>query len=498
MEMNQERIGGERILMPMCTRVINSDISEDLTLPDYYPEIRRVLYVRESPLPPSAFVGGSKIDVNGIMDYTLVYVSNDGSLCSAPLSAEYSFSVPLEGVSDFELGEGVTLMVHTFADNSNVRVSGPRRLTVRSHLRSGVNAWGRMLCEEELSGIGDPSCVERLMAETESAEIVCESSDLITIADRYTLPSQEHRIAMADGKVSVSGCRIDGEVARVSGEVTVCMTVICGDRSENVIRKIPFEADVELDGIQPSGDGLVRITGTITDLSLNVEEDSVDIEADMTLEMCYIQNRAVHYVKDAYSTEQRGEAVMRTRMLPRAAENTNLTISVNGSLSAEELGIPEGAKIVDVCGSAAADSIESGEEGCAVKGRCRYHIIYTSEGEYSHAEAELPFEHAVDADGEVCGFDAVATLHGCRARLDGGELLIESQLAVACTVLVGKEVEMLAEMSFSDMEQREKDQWTVVYVTPEDSSWSIAKRYGVRESDIKGDPVEDRYVLIER
>ena len=157
MENSQERTGSGRMLMPMCGRVINSEVSDDFTLPDYYPEIRRVLYVKESSLPPSGFVGGSKIDVNGVLDYTLVYVGGDGQLCSAPLSAEYSFSIPVEGAADFEFGEGVTLMTHTFCDSSNVRVSGPRKLSVRSLLRSSVNAWGRMICGDGLSGTDDVS-----------------------------------------------------------------------------------------------------------------------------------------------------------------------------------------------------------------------------------------------------------------------------------------------------------------------------------------------------
>ena len=37
-----------RLSMPMCKRVVNTDISEDVILPDYYPEIRRVLCVREN------------------------------------------------------------------------------------------------------------------------------------------------------------------------------------------------------------------------------------------------------------------------------------------------------------------------------------------------------------------------------------------------------------------------------------------------------------------
>lgn len=498
MENSQERTGSERILMPLCGRVINSDVSEDFTLPDYYPEIRRVLYVKESPLPPSGFVGGSKIDVNGVMDYTLVYVSGDGQLCSAPLSAEYSFSVPVEGAGDFELGEGVTLMTHTFCDSSNVRVNGPRKLSVRSHLRSCVNAWGRMICGGGLYGMDAGASMETLVCEAENAELLCESSDLITLSAQYSLPTAEHRVAMADGRVCVNESRVNGEIADVDGEVVISLTIVGDGKVENAEKRIPFEAQVELDGYTDGDKGLVRVTGNVTDLSLNIEEGRVDIEADLTLEVCYAHNRTVSYVKDAYSTECDGEAITRSYTLPTVAANECVALPLNVRISAEECGIPKGAEIVDIRGNAITEGIESGDNGSVIKGKCRCHIICLSDGEYLHAEADIPFERTVDTEGEPIGFDAVSELEFCSAVWYGDDIDVEAAVNLAYTVISGRETEMLEEMRLFDGDAREKDIWTVVYLTPDDSLWNIAKRYGVRTGEVKGDPMTDRYVIIER
>ena len=118
-----EELSGSRITMPLARREVNSDISEDVTLPDYLPEIRKVLYVKENALPPAKFISGGKVDISGVMDYTIIYVSADGRLCSAPVSAEYSFALPLDNMSDFEISEGLTVMAHTLSESSSVRVS---------------------------------------------------------------------------------------------------------------------------------------------------------------------------------------------------------------------------------------------------------------------------------------------------------------------------------------------------------------------------------------
>ena len=498
MENNQERNMGERILMPMCSRVINSDVSEDFTLPDYYPEIRRVLYVNESPLPPSAFVGGNKIDVSGVIDYTLVYISADGNLCSAPLSAEHSCSVGLENAGYYEMGEGVTLMMHTACDNSVVRVIGPRKLNVRSHLRTCINALGRVVCDMEITEAEALSSIERLMGSTQCAEIICESSDLITLSERYAFRSDDRRIALARGNVNIDQTRIDGNIAEIVGEVVVNMTLVSSEESENATIKLPFEAAVELEGGEPMDGGTVRASGTVTNLSLNVEEDGADIEADVTLKVCYGGNRLIEYVLDAYSTQNDSRAITRTYNIPTIARNANINTTLGGRIALEEAGIPTEARIVDICPSVTFDGVESGDEGCFVKGKCRYHVIYMFEGDYLHAEVTLPYTLETGVDGEPIGWDLAIDVNDCRCRIDGNELVIDSALLAAYTVLSGHEIEMLSGLELLDAEKKDSNCWTVVYVSPGDTSWSIAKRYGVSKGEMQGDPATDKFVIIER
>ena len=68
----------------------------------------------------------------------------------------------------------------------------------------------------------------------------------------------------------------------------------------------------------------------------------------------------------------------------------------------------------------------------------------------------------------------------------------------AYTVLSGHEIEMLSGLELLDAEKKDSNCWTVVYVSPGDTSWSIAKRYGVSKSEMQGDPATDKFVIIER
>ena len=96
--MNNEAMygsGTRRIKMPVCNKFVTTELSNDYILPDYQPEIRKVLGITSEILPPAKYVGAANAEFNGTVDYQVTYVGADGELYSMPLSAEYSFSVPL-------------------------------------------------------------------------------------------------------------------------------------------------------------------------------------------------------------------------------------------------------------------------------------------------------------------------------------------------------------------------------------------------------------------
>jgi len=498
MDFSQE-IGGARFCMPICSRVINTDVSEDFTLPDYYPEIRRVLYVKEAMLQPAKFISGNKLDVGGVIDYTLVYVSNEGKLCSAPLSAEYSFLLPLENINDFEMGEGVSVMAHSVCDSSTVRVSSPRKLQIRSRISSNVSAWGKKNCGERIEGINEPATIQRLMKETTCADIFCESSDVVTLEDEYVLPFENCRVALADSSVLVDGCRIEGELVRISGEVILKMLVLCeqDDGSECVIRRLRFDAESDLVGVEAS-DSLCRVSGCVTDISMNVEEGKVNTEANLVLEICLGQNRSISYTADVYSTAQSSDTTFKTHLLPTVILNKNFNVSHSERIPLEELNFTDGAQIVDVCGSTSVQDVVCEDGKIIFKGSCKYNIICLLDGEYSYCEARVPFRCECEGEGRIDSFDACVEVLNCRARSDGDFLNVDAELELACTAIENVETPMLESASFGDDINEVSGVWTVCYTNGEDTLWDIAKRYGVSCEDVKGDPRKDRFTLIER
>ena len=133
-----------------------------------------------------------------------------------------------------------------------------------------------------------------------------------------------------------------------------------------------------------------------------------------------------------------------------------------------------------------------------VRGNCKYNIICFKDGEYSNCEAYVPFKYEFDGEEEIDTYDMMLDVLSCRVRKDEGGLNFDAELSGACTLLGSNKVTMLEKASFFESREATESEWTVCYVQSEDTAWNIAKRYGVVQSDIKGDPTKDKFVIIER
>ena len=237
------------ISLPVCNRIINCDVNEDVNVPEGFPDVRRVLALKENILSPAKFIGAKAVDMSGSIDYTVVYLGADGNIYSLPFNADYSFSLPLESSERVDLDDGVSVICSMCQESESIRISTPRRLQVRAGIRASAICFGRSAWGEEIDGAEDESAIQRLELEKECAFFDCESSDIVTLSDEYLL-SEGDRIVYSDADVFVTDVRVDGEVVRVSGEVAVKLLLQNGDKFESVVRRLPFDAETDLEELE--------------------------------------------------------------------------------------------------------------------------------------------------------------------------------------------------------------------------------------------------------
>ena len=66
----------------------------EYSVPDYQPQIRRILRVRTRVLPSGRYRRGGRIECAGLCVHTVLYSTDDASLATLDVTSEYNFSFP--------------------------------------------------------------------------------------------------------------------------------------------------------------------------------------------------------------------------------------------------------------------------------------------------------------------------------------------------------------------------------------------------------------------
>lgn len=479
--------GRTRVQAPICDRQVITELSSDFSLPDYQPEIKRLLRVSATVAPPDKYIGAGSAEFSGTVDYTILYSGNDGALYCATQTGSYQFSVPMELTSDFDPGDGVICDLDTIPDMTVGRVAAPRKLSVKCRLRSHVRLYGTRVIEETFVGIASDT-IQRLTGSAECAHLFIGSGDALQLGDEILCDTQSDgmRVICAEGQVYVTEAIAGSGCVNCRGEV--CLKLLCtheigSELSTSLTRRIPFSQSVVTDGAEVNCDCCAR--GVCTDLKITVEEGRILCEVTVRLETRAQRNENIHFTRDAYSTTAAGEAVYKDYDFPCALKCVSGNFSLNTMLSMEEAGLRTGQSLIDLTMTPVGTELENDHGRYVLTGRCRCHALFMEDDSFGAQEFEIPFRYAVDgSETAVCDYDADLTVISCRARADGERIAVDAELAVNLVTRGNGHFSTLDSVNFGEELRRDGASYTICYPSREDTLWTVAKRYHRAVSEI--------------
>ncbi len=465
---------------------VTCESAGEYTLPDYMPEVRRVLRVDAEPCITGQYENGDKTEVGGEMRYTILYCDADGHLAAADLDGTFE-----EGLS---IPQGAPKLVTAHLDNVTCRLAGPRRLSLGARVSLHTDAYERKTVTppDIDEGVGE---VEKLyrpicMATTE----YFHASDL-ALTDSVKV-EEGTEILACDGKVLVREVKCEEGSVRVRGEVWLsALGVGEGHVPMTIGCKIPFEETIVSDGVKPDFHGIAWASCTRVSCEVGESASGRNAIFDVTIA---IDGMAVHNdIKEAVSDMYAISCNLKTksenikcRYYP-VMQMANFT--VDGSVPREALGVgdepmrPVEAKAVIATASCTADGAVA-----VVEGDMRVSCIFAcdiSDGGYRSETFAIPYKVRVNCGGVISPNTKLTcdvTCISCRARSDGARLGVDGEISV--TVIGTEETaeEIITEAT-CDMDAPmdcATDEIIAAYLSDGDSLWSIGKRYHVPLAEI--------------
>ncbi len=474
-EMNAERSGD--VMIPICDKTVNHEITAEIILPDYQPELRKLLNVTEKIFSPAKYISASGVECNGTVDYKVIYIGSDGELYTTTASSEYEVNAPTDDVSGIDISEGMTATVCTVCDGTTSRVVSPRKVSVKSRMHSHICAYARAdhgdIADTEAEGL------QRLVKEAECCTVKTGTSDLYEVSDEIGGMGENVRVIGADANVFVGDIRGTVDSLSVSGDVNLKL-LICkdGNRAETLVRKIHFNEEIDTDGETDAS--TCRVIGNVTEININTEEGRILCSLSLILDAVMANRKTWKYTADAYSVDRECDCELTSFDLPIYGILTNGNFSQSERIAVGDTDIPEGADIIDAWGRVVLDSCEGNDGRYTLSGRSKYNLLCEKDREYSVCTIELPVKYELEGAecNNVC-FDALAEPVSCRARLEGDMVALDCEIAVGVTVLGKNTICSVNGISLGDGYTKQRSKMVVYYPADGETPWDVAKKYHV-------------------
>jgi len=509
---------------------VTHETSGEFMLPDYLPEIRRVVSVSSTVLPEGRFINGDvnsqniTIEFAGTVIHYILYTNESGELYSASLSTDYESNTAAPNFVN-------SVSVDTRIDPASAavcRVTGPRKVAIRSKLKSRVMAVNERYLDEMMETpltAADELSLERLRKRHESVRIMRGEIGDLRIAETIETPIGLPRPVSCSGTVSVREIRAQHDVLSVRGDVIV--KCICADeidslatsaieeaesdddsvsapfggRVQTVTKKIPFSEEIEIDGLTEKCSA--RAWGRCTTVTVGTDDGSGDtLFCDLIFELNAeaMTNETVISTADMYSTVYECGCTYRDAEVYSVLRCANGNVSLSGS-TAVAAAAGMSVSVIASTGDARVEKVEFEKGKVVLHGTCMVKILTASSHgdsgngsggstvngtEYAVEEISIPIKYECEPVSSAPGFDnsdivwrGDCTVTDISERAEGGSVFVNAEATFSVSALVKNRINILDRVSINHAQKIEigtKDTGLKIYYPQDrDTLWKIAK-----------------------
>ena len=484
-------INKQESIIPILSKVyetaVEQGVDTEFTLPDYYPEISKILKIISVVNISSSKCDNGDISVGGQTVLTVLYFGNDENLNS------YTYNVPFVKSIDASPQVSGAVTVETKINYINSKVVSPRKIEIHGAISLNIS----------VNNISENSFLSH-----------CECEGVFTknAGSMLILPmSPITKSVFVDDEVSVSeGKKSIGKILRSSANALI-------DESKYVSGKVVIKGAVLLELLcLPSDNGRPFIikesrgfsqiidcdaAGEIITFdvfphienielrpktSLDGEVRTVAFEAKVGIDVLGYYAQEVDYISDAFSCKYS------TNILREKFEFIDHVSNLNDKYLCEKefdfTGVLK--EVLDLHCNALVDYCASDGNDVVIKGNIPVSIIgIDTQGEYGYFEKILDFEYR-------CGFKQTLEKIKCRPVVNvvatdyhlnnDGVLKLSVELKVEANVFCATDIRAVSavEVDCDNIINKADNSAVTLYFAENESSWEIAQKYGVSPKSI--------------
>ncbi len=465
-------------------------IDIDFNLPDYCPEVSRILKCKAVPRVASKSVSGRSATIDGGVTVTVIYSDDENMINS--YEYQYPFSKTFDAGADLD---SASLDVRVKCEYINCRAVTERKIDVHGAVGVYLTACRRKN-REIISDIDDEN-IEIMRAAAPATMPIGQSEKYVIIEEELEIGSSQPDIRCLiryDANVSVSECKLLAGKAIVKGEMTASLLYRAeSGELQTFSSNIPFSQLLE---IESAGDDCIcRADASVAYLEIKPKTGSTSptrafmLDAKICLRADAYCENDVEVISDAYSRKY--EAVI-------SSENVcfdKMVFSINDTFNTrKDIDFPSGAisGVYDVWSTANVDSVGFEGDCLTLTGTAVINVLARDEsGLPMFYEKPIPFEYRfkLPFEGRNLKADPRVSVTGVNYTISGDNRMeIGLQMAVNAAVYECADLNIVSDIKINEnqlLRRARRGAMTVYFADTGESVWDIARRYLADISEIR-------------
>ena len=466
---------------------VYTESQTDYILPDYLPDMRKILFTEVSLRPSGRFAGGETVEFSGVAVYNLIYLDSDGGLSSVEFTSDYDYSVKCSG-EDYN-----DSIADTRVSNYAVRLVGPRKISAKASLVGSVS----LIENSTLSVSGnafDPDCSPEL--NTGSAELrlsrlssVCEREYAESVARLDGAIADEVSVIYPKVELSVDELTSEDDFVTIKGRIFMSALIRNGDEpafmAEKTVgfeEKLDFEEVGRLSGLTP------KLSVCSVKANVNADDTGCEIVMNAILELCVVGegNQRVEFLLDGYLKDTPTDTGFTELKYSTLADTLHFKESYSSEISRSDIESEGLTEIIFLTSVPKIEHIDCENGRVSIHGEMRCSGVAKEQSgdknSYTSLRFSAPFSINTDLNCQNCEdlrIEADLKSYNTTASFDSERIYLSSTVECSLTASFDSSCRILSTMSRREGEKYESagSVVTVYYPTESDTLFSVAKRF---------------------
>ncbi len=483
---------------------VEETIEAELSLPEYMPEILRIIKTTATPKIISANIVGDRLTVDGVCDLRLIYTAEDN--CVYTFSVSKPFVRYLEK-EDFNDCADVNTAVK--ASYVNCKATGTKRVEIKTGVSVKVTVFKENI--QDIISLESDCNVQEKSIPLSTYSLGCKKTKSFSLSDTVNLDIPSAFVISCEGFAVLTETRKINNKVMLKGEACVDICYVnYNDKSscEEIRHTLPINQILEYTGMEERFDGAVDLQITALDVTPKGEQGgataSFDIALGVDASVNMWEEKEVFLIADAYSTECSLDLTKSDYVFYGDLEKINETFIYDGSFSVHGEGVSCIANKTAVVSSLKCKAEEGSLTVNGTLALC--FIIKDNASAFSAVNKDFDFTYQIKNEKftNQTVFEGDIKAVSLKVQVKGENTVqIKSELNInGCTFKETKEC-IVTDIVKSDRPFSKKKNAITVYFpdNKNESLWGIARRYNTtvkaiaEENDLQGETTEDKLVV---